>query len=113
MLNCERPHRYPPLPADEFERRLDGFMSDYIAVARHVLRHPNDYAATPAIMALCDAIERRTLPDLHTLNRVVGYVLFLMSWNEKHRREPLTDAERDIWAAGWRLSDCLHGPRNH
>ena len=59
-------------------------------------------------MALCDSLEQRRLPDLHVLNRVVGWVL-----NEMQHRRKLTDAERDIYAAAWRLSDSLHGPRNH
>jgi hypothetical protein len=112
MLNCERPHRFPPLPADEFERRLDGFILDYLTVIRHVLRS-DDYYTTPTMMALCDSIPRHELPDLHVLAKVVGWVLFTMSWNEKHRRQSLTDEEKEIHAAAWRISDCLHGPRNH
>jgi hypothetical protein len=106
MLRCEMPHDLPPLPPDEFERRLAGFIDDVCTVFHHVLRG-EAYPNTATMAALCDSVERRALPDLHVLNRVVGWVLCELS----DARLP-DEAIGQVLAAAWRISDCLHGPRN-
>jgi hypothetical protein len=113
MLPCELPNDLPPLDPAEFDRRLNGFIADVLAVARHVISEPEYHRPrTKSIDALAESLMRPEFPDLNVLNRIVGYVLWRMQWDAEHRREPLTPAERDIWAAAWRLSDAMWGPRD-
>jgi hypothetical protein len=109
MLRCETFHA-PALPPAEFERRMDGFIGDVMLVSAHVISDPT-YPATSTMSALCQSIEHREFPDLHVLNRVVGWTLFMMQ--EHTRTRPLTDDETRIRAAAQRLSESLHGPRTH
>jgi hypothetical protein len=107
MLRCEI-FNAPALPPAEFERRLDGFIGDVMLVSAHVISDPA-YPDTSSMRALCQSVERREFPDLHVLNRVVGWVLFQMKWNQQSR--PLTADEHHISDAAWRISDSLNGPR--
>lgn len=109
MLPCERPH--PPLSRAEFERLLPYFLADYVLVMRHLVNSPHYYFPDlQPMQALYAAALAYEMPKPQLLNHVVGYVLNQMQWTERSR--PLTEPEREIYAAAWRLSDSMHGPRN-
>ena len=70
MLRCETEPAPPPLPADEFHRRLDGFIDDVCDVMHHVIGDPTNYPSTSTIVALVEHVEQRKFPNLHVLARV-------------------------------------------
>jgi hypothetical protein len=111
MLPCERPHNRPPLSREEFERQLPLFLADYVLVLRHLVSSPQYYSPDlQSMQALYAVALEPNIPSPELLNRVVGYVLNQMYWNE--RSGPLTPDEQEIYAAAWRLSDSMWGPRN-
>jgi hypothetical protein len=109
MLPCEYTVA-PPLSPAERDRAADGLIADVLIVEAHVISDPA-YPNTHSMTALVESITRRAFPDLHVLNKVVGWTLFEMKWREKYR--PLTPTETDIHAAADRLSTAMHGPLNH
>ncbi len=109
MLKCERPHK--PLSRAEFRRMLPYFLADYVLVLRHLVNSPHYYSPdTKTMQALYAAALAYEIPSPRILNRVVGFVLNQMGWNKRDR--PLTEQEQQIYAAAFRLSDSLHGPRD-
>ena len=102
------------LTPEDLDSAIRHAVDDLCDVARHVLEHPADFPAlgNPTMAALIDSLRRREVPEPQpVLANVVAWVLFMLRWHARHRR--LTEAERAVEAAAWRLSDAIHGPRHH
>jgi hypothetical protein len=113
MLKCERT-TLPPLAPGDYERALSGVIHDYSEVLYHVLMDSGHWYPSwgqQHMAILVDCATRRVFPPLEVLARIIGWVCFTLDWHAKYRE--LTDQERAIRDAAWRISDALHGPRYH
>src|SRR5689334_662755 len=102
---------------------INAVVDDYCTVLFHVLEHPNDYSSSLDFMLkrrdpLALAAVACDFPSLDTMNKMVGWVLYVMKFDRdrnirRGKTPPLNDYQRAVDAAAWRLSDALLETRRH